>query len=399
MLYAPPEQAGQGSRMKPLADGVYQALLTDLLLAAVLLALFLYVARLSRGVRGVAAWGGMYFVYTLGTVMLDAIAPMLALLRYPGAAAVVLHLGVLLACGAIVGLAWAVTWFVRQRPLRRWEKGMAALAAALSLVAWIGWGTFEAQTVALTIVELGVFVLMGWHLLALRTAPERMPARLMVACCAVLFLLYGSVVPGWWRGHFGFDEIWVGADVSLWFMLNFCMLMLVSFRAAEGLRRSAMADPLTGALNRRGIEDALLARAQAPHGGAMPDAAISLDIDHFKHINDRHGHAAGDEALCRLAEAVRGQLRADDLFERAGGDEFIVLLQRADLPAALAVAERIQAAVKARTMHDAAATGEVTVSIGVHADAGAPVDALMRGADAALYRAKQQGRDRVATLA
>ena len=379
--------------MEPLADGVYQTLLIDLVLAAVLLALFAYAGRLSRGVRGVAAWGAMYFLYTLGTAMLDVIGPLLAHGGHPHFATQVVNAGVLLACVALAGLAWAVIGFVQQRPLRLWERAFLPAAALASLLAWLGWNSRNAQTVALTAVELVAFALMIRHLLVLRQPPERLPARLMLACCVGLALLYGSVLPGWWQGRFGFSESWVNVDVSLWFMLNFCMLMLASFRAAEGLRRSAMTDPLTGALNRRGIEDALLL-ARDRHQAA-PEAAIHFDIDHFKAINDGHGHAAGDETLRRLAEVVRAQLRADDLFERFGGDELTILLHGEAARAAPDVARRIQNAVKAHALHAAAAPGEVTISIGVHVEPGASVEALMRGADAALYRAKEQGRDRI----
>jgi diguanylate cyclase (GGDEF)-like protein len=384
--------------MQPLDDGIYQALLTDLLLAAALLALFVYVAGLSRGMRGVAAWGVAHFAYTTGATLLDAIAPIVAEADHPRLAAGLLHGGVMLACAGMAGLAVAVIGFVRQRPPRWWEQGLVPAGAALPLAVWISGGGRDAQTVALTIVELGAFLLMGWHLLSLRSRPERVPARLMVACCAILAVLYASVVPGWPRGQFGYSEIWVSVDVSIWFMLNFCMLMLASFRAAEGLRRSAMVDPLTGALNRRGIEDALRSRNRPLALEGAPDAAISLDIDRFKAINDRYGHAAGDDTLRRLAETVRGQLRTDDLFERAGGDEFTVLLRCAGTGQAQEVAERIRAAVKARAMHAHAAPGDVTVSVGVHVDAAARPERLVRGADAALYRAKQQGRDRVVVL-
>ena len=384
--------------MQPLDDGIYQALLMDLLLAAALLALFVYVAGLSRGMRGVAAWGVAHFAYTTGATLLDAIAPIAAEADHPRLTAGLLHGGVMLACAGMAGLAVAVIGFVRQRPPRWWEQGLVPAGAALPLAVWIGGGGRDAQTVALTVVELGAFLLMGWHLLSLRSRPERVPARLMVACCAILAALYASVVPGWPRGQFGYSEIWVSVDVSIWFMLNFCMLMLASFRAAEGLRRSAMVDPLTGALNRRGIEDALRSRNRPLALEGAPDAAISLDIDHFKAINDRYGHAAGDDTLRRLAETVRGQLRTDDLFERAGGDEFTVLLRCAGTGHAQEVAERIRVAVKARAMHALAAPGDVTVSVGVHVDATARPERLVRGADAALYRAKQQGRDRVVVL-
>ena len=379
--------------MDALANEVYQALLMDLLLAAGLLVLFLYLARLSREVRevrGVALWGWMHFCYTLGTTLLDAVAPMLAAAGHPAAADVLRHAGVLVASLAMTGLAWAMVLFVRQRPLRPWELGLMPLSAALVLATWLGWDTRGAQTMALTVVELGAFTLIGWHLRALNQAPARVPARLMLAGCAVLGVLYGSVIPGWTQGLFGFDDVWVSVDVSSWFMLNFCMLMLASFRAAEGLRRSAMTDPLTGALNRRGFEDAL--QADIAREGATACAAISLDIDHFKVINDTHGHAAGDDVLARLADAVRAQLRAGDLFERAGGDEFVILLHGVDQGVALGIAERVRAAVKAQAMHGQAMPGDVTLSIGVHAEPGLSVENLVRRADAALYRAKEAGR-------
>jgi len=382
--------------MDALANEVYQALLMDLLLAAGLLVLFLYLARLSREVRGVALWGWMHFCYTLGTTLLDAVAPMLAAAGHPAAADVLRHAGVLVASLAMTGLAWAMVLFVRQRPLRPWELGLMPLSAALVLATWLGWDTRGAQTMALTVVELGAFTLIGWHLRALNQAPARVPARLMLAGCAVLGVLYGSVIPGWTQGLFGFDDVWVSVDVSSWFMLNFCMLMLASFRAAEGLRRSAMTDPLTGALNRRGFEDAL--QADIAREGATACAAISLDIDRFKVINDTHGHAAGDDVLARLADAVRAQLRAGDLFERAGGDEFVILLHGVDQGVALGIAERVRAAVKAQAMHGQALPGDVTLSIGVHAEPGLSVENLVRRADAALYRAKRAGRDQVVCL-
>ncbi|MFN7184489.1 MAG: GGDEF domain-containing protein [Thermomonas haemolytica] len=346
--------------------------------------------------RGVTAWGAMYVLYTLGTAMLDVIGPLLAHGGHPHFATQVVNAGVLLACVALAGLAWAVIGFVQQRPLRLWERVFLPAAALASLLAWLGWNSRNAQTVALTAVELVAFALMIRHLLVLRQPPERLPARLMLACCVGLALLYGSVLPGWWQGRFGFSDSWVNVDVSLWFMLNFCMLMLASFRAAEGLRRSAMTDPLTGALNRRGIEDVLLLARDRRQ--AAPEATIHFDIDHFKAINAGHGHATGDETLRRLAEMVCAQLRAGDLFERFGGDEFTILLHGETARATPDVARRIHAAVKAQALHAAAAPGEVTISIGVHVEPGASGEALMRGADAALYRAKQQRRNRIVAL-
>ena len=378
-----------------MTEGVYQALLTDLMLAAALLALFLYVARLSRGVRGVALWGAMHFAYTFGTTLLDAISHALDDAGHLRAGALALHGGVALACAGMMGLACAVIAFVHQRPLRRWERALVPLAAAAALLAWALVGTRPVQTMVLSVVELVALAMMAAHLFALREPPERLPARLMIVCCALLWLIYGSAAPGWPRGRFGIPDAWISADVSIWFMLNFCMLMLASFRTAASLRASAMADPLTGALNRRGLEAALSLREGALPVAPAQVAAIAMDIDHFKAINDRHGHPVGDQALQALADTARRQLRANDLLARVGGDEFIVLLQGTDAATAADIAERIRAAVAARAMHAGARPGDVTVSAGVHAAAGAGIDALARAADAALYRAKQLGRNRV----
>src|SRR5690606_35776572 len=102
-----------------------------------------------------------------------------------------------------------------------------------------------------------------------------------------------------------------------------CMLMLASFRAAEPLRRGALFDPLTGALNRRGLDNELQS-----HGGGSPSeqglAVIALDLDHFKAVNDDHGHEAGDLVLQRFSDVVRGCIRSEDLFARLGGEEFML---------------------------------------------------------------------------
>jgi diguanylate cyclase (GGDEF)-like protein len=163
------------------------------------------------------------------------------------------------------------------------------------------------------------------------------------------------------------------------------------------LLQLATTDGLTGISNRR----AFLERAQQEmlrsRRFGRPLALLMLDIDHFKRINDRHGHAVGDAALRSLAATVRGQLRQVDLFGRLGGEEFVVLLPETSAAAALEVAERIRAAVSRARVPTAAGDLQFTVSIGVVGlDAGdADFDALLSRSDQALYRAKERGRDRV----
>ena len=157
------------------------------------------------------------------------------------------------------------------------------------------------------------------------------------------------------------------------------------------LNRDAQTDPLTGLGNRRSLDFSLsLLEAE---GRAF--SAIVLDIDHFKRVNDGHGHEVGDQVLQRLAELMRRCCREGDLLCRTGGEEFLMLLPGASLAVAAAVAERLRVTVQDTPVEP---VGAVTVSLGVAhwpGPAGSePGDALSK-ADRALYSAKQQGRNRV----
>ena len=160
------------------------------------------------------------------------------------------------------------------------------------------------------------------------------------------------------------------------------------------LRRLATIDPLTEIANRRHFVDQsgrLLDRAR---GNGQAVALALLDIDHFKRINDRFGHATGDRVLREFSRQCTTLLRPGDLFARWGGEEFILLLPATDQAAALAVAERLRLAASVIDLPDAATT--VTLSVGVVASSGGEsVDELARRADQALYRAKSEGRNRV----
>ncbi|AYN15602.1 diguanylate cyclase [Pseudomonas monteilii] len=157
------------------------------------------------------------------------------------------------------------------------------------------------------------------------------------------------------------------------------------------LDRDAQTDPLTGLGNRRSLELSLsLLEAE---GRAF--AAIVLDIDHFKRVNDSHGHEIGDQALRQLAELMRRCCREGDLLCRTGGEEFLMMLPGASLEVAAVVAERLRVTVQDTPLEP---VGAVTISLGVarwDGEAGSePVETLSR-ADRALYRAKQEGRNRV----
>ncbi|MBU6249440.1 MAG: GGDEF domain-containing protein, partial [Xanthomonadaceae bacterium] len=168
-------------------------------------------------------------------------------------------------------------------------------------------------------------------------------------------------------------------------------------RATRRLHRMAMTDPLTGIANRRRIESLgqpMLDQA-VEHGESM--SVVVLDVDHFKQINDACGHEAGDQVLTRIVGACRDALREDDRIGRIGGEEFVVLLPRADRAVAHDVAERLRSRVQALDLADILPGRQVAISLGVATRAPHEADlaSLIRRADQALYRAKARGRNRV----
>jgi diguanylate cyclase (GGDEF)-like protein len=163
-------------------------------------------------------------------------------------------------------------------------------------------------------------------------------------------------------------------------------------QAQNQLHALATRDELTGALNRRAILGALDDALQA---GARPSVAL-MDLDHFKLVNDSHGHLVGDTALRRFVLAAVRSLRADDRIGRYGGEEFLLLLATSEPATALAIAERVRRAVSGEAWGDVAAGLHITVSIGLATSHdGETAEQLLQRADEALYRAKAEGRDRV----
>ena len=155
-------------------------------------------------------------------------------------------------------------------------------------------------------------------------------------------------------------------------------------------------DPLTGLSNRRFILTQLGGHVSAARRHGRPLSVAMLDIDHFKAVNDRHGHAAGDHVLAEVTHALRERLRAEDQLGRLGGEEFLALLPDAGDAAAGAAAEKLRAEVEQRRVAIEGHELGVTVSVGWATWEGESPDELLRRADGALYEAKRHGRNRVA---
>jgi diguanylate cyclase (GGDEF)-like protein len=172
--------------------------------------------------------------------------------------------------------------------------------------------------------------------------------------------------------------------------LGFLMSRTNSMARALGRRlaaaeTAALYDQLTGILNRRGL------RESAPH---MPDGAVLfIDIDHFKRINDAHGHSVGDSVLKQVADTAASALRHGDILARFGGEEFVAWLPAISAGEASTVAERVRQSIEAEVLVDGA---PVTVSLGLAVcDGDRTLDAVFEVADKALYDAKSAGRNRV----
>lgn len=192
------------------------------------------------------------------------------------------------------------------------------------------------------------------------------------------------------------DNVWFKPH-ELTLIERFATLAAIAYvnsMQREQLRTQALTDSLTGLFNRRHFETTLRAALQDGRRHDQPTSVAYFDIDAFKAINDRFGHACGDDALCAFALALRSFTRAGDVPCRTGGEEFCVVLPRTDLEQAAALAERINAEIRGAGLGP---SRDMTVSVGVATTEHSleDLDQLMLRADAALLRAKRSGRDLV----
>ncbi len=175
------------------------------------------------------------------------------------------------------------------------------------------------------------------------------------------------------------------------------LLSLVNTRLQHRLHARASTDELTSLLTRRALRELAATMLEQEHKRRSEVAVVLIDLDHFKSVNDQHGHAVGDEVLRFVAATLKAQLRSDALLARYGGEEFVAMLPAIDLPGARRAAERLRAAVQDEAWAQVAAFDRgLTVSIGVAlAGPGDDLDRTLQRADEALYRAKRDGRNQV----
>jgi diguanylate cyclase (GGDEF)-like protein len=232
---------------------------------------------------------------------------------------------------------------------------------------------------------------MPWFIILLITLPARFGFRAVavgVVFTSVLVAVVVGLVP---RAHVVPE--WFGVLLPVAALIAVASLSTALMRSDLEHRTEAIIDGLTGMLNRRSLEHRLAELAAQAEVTRQPVAVIAGDLDHFKRVNDEHGHAAGDAVLVDVAYRLRKRLRAFDLAYRVGGEEFLVLLPGATPAAAAGLAEDLRAAIA----NEPIAGIPVTMSFGVagSGDDGFDGQAVVAAADAALYAAKGTGRDRV----
>lgn len=273
--------------------------------------------------------------------------------------------------------------------LAQWLLGSAARYAMLSLASAL---VFAAMTAA---------VVHALRSFAKDLRVEMALFALLIGGLCVLNALKGARVL-----RSGLEALDMGQPIQIVFYIYMSflatvlapsMVWLVLRRLTDALRATAERDPLTQLLNRRGLLAGLEGHFRART--AAPACLLVIDIDHFKRINDSHGHQAGDVVLCHVAEVLRHLPRRGDLVSRMGGEEFTIVCFGAGEEGVLHLAERLRAAIEQQTVPvpDTQLVLRCTVTIGISRAFHGPdgFDAAMQEADAALYRGKASGRNRI----
>jgi diguanylate cyclase (GGDEF)-like protein len=345
-----------------------------------------------------AYWAAATSLVTLGMLMIGLRGQILDLLSFQGA-------NVLVIVG-LVCLYKGVANFARRPPAGA-EHLALLVTGALILIPTLAHGMRSWQFACSSALMAFIVLRTAWfthHDLA----PEfgRMAARV----CAAPFWLMGAVLAvrvvtaalSDGKAAYAYQSDGSGvmlllAYLVLGMLMNFGMVGMVLTRALTRLRHLSERDALTGLYNRRSIEQRLAQESAQliRHGTAL--SLLSIDIDHFKRINDRYGHPAGDRVLKDLSQAMLQVGRGTDLLARAGGEEFWMLMPHTTLGGAMQVAERALHAARGLTFEGPLAVIKTTVSIGVVVadDPSESIESVMARLDLALYSAKDRGRDRI----
>ncbi|HEY8998484.1 MAG TPA: diguanylate cyclase [Edaphobacter sp.] len=295
-------------------------------------------------------------------------------------------------------------WFVVRRPFTRWSwllplVGVMAVYPTMFLAHLRLW-SFG----AISIPVLAICGATVWMLLRCRmerfVVPARIAAVLLMAHMMALSFRVALSMAGYsaasvtmpWQ-----DPRWMYSMLAIMLVAYCLLLMYALFTVLEmhsNVAHAAGVDALTGAVNRRELmKHAAREMARAESRGT-PLSIVGMDLDHFKKLNDTFGHGGGDAALCAFVDLARERLRSSDVIARTGGEEFVLLLPGMDVAGATGVAESLRYSLEQMRVHYEGRMIVTTTSAGVtEMRANDSLAAMMKRADALLYRAKAQGRN------
>jgi diguanylate cyclase (GGDEF)-like protein len=364
---------------------------------AALLGLFLLFAWKQDRIRALGWWGTAYLLggFSVGLWALQGFGTSFIPSGLP-------NVLLLSACG----MMWSAARLFHGRNVL-WVWMMSGPVAWMLAFAFPGFDESLPERIVLSSLIVSTYVVLTaaelWRERR-KSLNRRWPAILVPLLHGLVFLFpipFASLLPNE-HGIVSLASGW-GAIFMLEMMLYaigtaFIVLALANERVVHIHRTAAETDALTGLPNRRALCDGAQQMFSQQARKGEPVSVLIFDLDQFKAINDRHGHAVGDDTLQRFAATIRANMRAADLFGRLGGEEFAAVLP-ATLAEAVSVAERVRCAFEADGEEIAGLHIGATVSAGVAA--GHPArgfDALLARADAALYRAKADGRNRTETM-
>jgi diguanylate cyclase (GGDEF)-like protein len=358
-------------------------------LVATLLGFFMILSWMQdRTVRALAWWGAAYLIGGSAVVTLGAPAPLLPIPhQYSNAL-------IFVACGMV----WnGVRLFHGRRRFPLLAFGGAVLWLIMIQYPAIADSQSARSTLAGILVAAYTFCIAFELWSDRRKTHYSRTAAIVVPSLHAAIFLFPIFMRAWQPAEAaeGWTELFALETVLYAVGVAFIVLLMVKDRSVLIYRNAAETDHLTGLLNRRAFIEgaALMCARQRKH--RAPVTVFVFDLDHFKSINDRFGHGTGDDVLRVFAQSVRNSMRAEDIIGRLGGEEFVAIV-----PNSSAVARRIAHRVREGFEKAGAVVGKAvgaTVSIGCACADGADanVEALIERADAALYRAKHNGRNRV----
>jgi diguanylate cyclase (GGDEF)-like protein len=359
-----------------------------------LLGLFLLLAYLQDRIAALAWWGAAYLVGGASGVIWR-LGDHVSLPLPAGSANVLLFVA--------VGMIWSAARLFHGRPIS-WPGmllGAGGWLAACSVPQFAN--STASRVIASSLIAAVYTFLIAAELWRERRKPliRRWPAIFVPMLHGAVFLFPmvlatfsldvggGNSLKAGWVAVFAVEVVLYVVGAA------FIVLMLAKDRTVRAYKTAAATDPLSGLLNRRGFFEEAGTLMDGNKGAKRPVSVIAFDLDHFKSINDRFGHATGDAMLRLFADVARKTMRAGDIIGRLGGEEFVAILA-GNLAEAAIAAERVRSAFELATRDPAGYGIPATVSVGVACGApDAAIDRLIAGADAALYRAKANGRNRL----